>query len=143
YPAGCVLHGVAGVEQNGDLRIGFAAVAFEIAALGASEEIPVHVAQVVSGHVGPVLGEFLAEAKIRRAMQAGDKAVHDRLCEQVQRGDTCQYRGIEESLLHQLSPGRGTWAMSRVTISSASIRSDSAWKFRRSLCRRIGATTEV
>ena len=82
-------------------------------------------AQIVSRRVGAVLGKLLAEAEVRRTMQAGDKAIHHRLRHQVQRGDAGQHRGIEKAL-HQLSFGRGTWSTSRFRISSASMRSDSA-----------------
>src|SRR6266576_1575024 len=99
-------------------------------------------AQIVTGYVSTILGELLAETEVRRSMQAGHKAVHHRLCQQVQGGDAGQHRGIEEAL-HQLSFGRGTCANSRLRISSASIRSDSAWKFRRMRCRNTGNVTDV
>src|SRR5579862_742436 len=39
--AGRVLHGVAGVEENGELTVGFSAIPLEIAALSASKKIPI------------------------------------------------------------------------------------------------------
>ena len=68
-------------------------------------------AQIVARRVGAVLRELLAEAEVRRAVQAGHKAVDDRLRQQVERGDAGQHLGIEKALQHQLSFGRGTCAI--------------------------------
>ena len=81
------LHGIAGVEQHGEHAVRFAAIAFQVGALGAREDVPVHVAKIVAGRVGAVLGEFLAEAEIRRAVQPGDEAVDHGLRHQIQAGD--------------------------------------------------------
>src|SRR5882757_6870869 len=139
---GRVLHRVAGVEQDYNLAVRLSAIALQIATLCARKQIPVHMAQVVTWNVGAILGELLAEAEVRRSMQASHKAVHHCLCQQVQRGDAGQHRGIKEAL-HQFSFGRGTCANSRLRISSASIRSDSAWKFSRMRCRNTGSVTDV
>ena len=80
--------------------LGFAAVALEVGALGARKDVPVHVAQVVAGRVGAVFGEFLAEAEIRRAMQAVNESIDDRLGHQIQTGNSGEHRGIEEALQH-------------------------------------------
>jgi hypothetical protein len=79
------LHGVAGVEQDRELAISLAAIAFEIAAFRACEKIPVHMTQVVSRRIGAVLGKLLAEAELGRTMQASDETVHDRFCQQIER----------------------------------------------------------
>src|ERR1700688_4824276 len=50
-----VVHGIASVEQDGELAIGISAIALQVAALGAGKQIPIDVAQVVSGGVGAVL----------------------------------------------------------------------------------------
>ena len=68
-----------GVEQDQQLRIGFAAVALEEARVGAGEDIPIDVAQIVARRVGAILGEFLGEAEVRRAVEAGDEAIDDGL----------------------------------------------------------------
>ena len=92
-----VAHGSAGIQQQGELRIGFAAIAFQIHALGAREDVPIHVAQIVAGRVGAILGEFLAEAEVGRAVQARDEAVHHGLGHQVEVRDAGQHRRIDET----------------------------------------------
>ena len=44
-------------------------------ALGAREDVPIDVAEIVAGGVGAVFGEFLTETELRRAVQAGHEAV--------------------------------------------------------------------
>ena len=92
------LHGVAGVEQHGEDAVGFAAIALQVGALGAGEDVPIHVAQVVARRVRAVFGEFLAEAEIRRAVQAGDEAVDDGLRHQIQAGNSGEHRRDRESV---------------------------------------------
>ena len=91
-----------------------------------ANKIPIDMAQIVPGRIGAVLGELRTEAKIRRAMETGDKAIHHRLGEQVQAADTGQHTGIEKALQHQASFGGGMCSIRRRRISSASTRSDSA-----------------
>src|SRR5271163_1907554 len=98
--------------------------------------------QIVAGSIGAILSELLAESEVRRPVQASHKTVHHRLSQQVQGRDAGQHRRIEEPL-HQLSFNLGTYPNSRVRISSASIRSDSAWKFNRMRWRNTGRTTDV
>ena len=74
------------------------AIAFEEAAVGAGEDIPVDVPQVVALGVGAVLGEFLGEAEVRRAVEPGDEAVDDGLGDQVEAGDGGESGGVEEAL---------------------------------------------
>ena len=57
-------------------------------------------AQIVSRRVGAILGELLAEAEVRRAVQAGDKSIDHRLRQQVERRDAGQHGGIEKALHH-------------------------------------------
>ena len=80
------------------MAVGFAAIALQVGALGAREHVPVHVAQIVARRVGAVFGELLAETEIRRAVQAGDEAVHHGLRHQVQAGDAGEHRGIRKRL---------------------------------------------
>ena len=82
---------------NVSWRIGFAAIALQIHALGARENVPIHVAQVVTGRVGAILGEFLAESEVGRAMQARDKSIHYCFGHQVQVRDAGQQRRIDET----------------------------------------------
>ena len=55
------------IEQLG---IGLAAIALEEAFVGAREDVPIDVAQIVALGVSAVLGEFLGEAEIGRAVEA-------------------------------------------------------------------------
>ena len=64
-----VRHRCAGIEQQRELRVGLAAIALQIHALGSGENVPVDVPQVVAFGVGAVLGELLAEAEVRRTVQ--------------------------------------------------------------------------
>src|ERR1700728_984977 len=47
-----VLHGVARIQQNRELAVGLAVIALHVSAFCAREQIPVHVAQVVSRRIG-------------------------------------------------------------------------------------------
>jgi hypothetical protein len=76
-------------------------LALEVSALGAGKDIPVHMAQIIARRVRAVFREFLAEAEIRRAMQAVDESVDDSLRHQIQTGDSGEHRGIEETLQHR------------------------------------------
>ena len=117
---GRVLHGVAGVEQHGQQAVGFAAIALQVGALGAGEDVPVHVAQVVARRVGAVFGELLAEAEIGRAVQARRRIRRppssppgpDRKCRRAptDRGKRCTSSG--------LLTGGGICSSSRRRISS-------------------------
>ena len=60
-------------------------IALEEAAVGAGEDVPIDVAQVVALGVGAVLGELLGEAEVRRAVESGDEAVDHGLGDQVER----------------------------------------------------------
>jgi cobalamin biosynthesis Mg chelatase CobN len=71
-PVRAVAHRGAGVDQQSEPGVGLAAVALEIAPFGPREDVPVDVTKVVALAVGAVLGEFLAESEIGRAMQAGE-----------------------------------------------------------------------
>ena len=79
-----VAHGRAGVEHQRELRICFATIALQVHSLGAGENVPIHVAQVVAGRVSAILGELLAESEVGRAMQARDKTIHNCFGNQVQ-----------------------------------------------------------
>ena len=81
------MHGVAGVEEDGERTVGLAAVALEVHALGAGVDVPIDVAEIVAGGVGLVFGELLGEAEIGGAMEAGDEAVDYRLGDELEAGD--------------------------------------------------------
>ena len=96
-PVRAVTHGRAGVEHQSELRIGLAAIALQVHALGAGEDVPIHVAQVVTRRVSAILGELLAETEVGRAMQARDKTIHNCFGNQVQVRDSGQERRIDEA----------------------------------------------
>src|SRR5215831_5519292 len=120
-----VLHGIACVEQYRQQTVRFAPVALQVRALGPRIHVPIDVTQIVARRIRAVLGEFLAEAEVRRAMQARDEAVDDRLGDEVQSGNRVEHSGIEKPL-HQEALGGGVTSISRRKISSESMRSDSA-----------------
>ena len=64
---GAELHGVAGVEQDGQHRVGFAAEALENEAFAAREDVPIDMAKIVAGSVGDVFGELLGLSSAQRA----------------------------------------------------------------------------
>src|ERR1700722_20588733 len=68
-------HRVAGVKQHGEDAVRFSAIAFEVGALGAGEDVPVARPQLVAWRAAAVFGDFLAETEIRRAMQAVDESI--------------------------------------------------------------------
>ena len=89
-----VRHGRRSIEQDQQLRIGFAAIALEEALLGAREDVPIDVAEVVALGVGAVLGEFLGEAEIGRAVEPGDEAIDDGLGDEVEAVDGGEGGGV-------------------------------------------------
>src|ERR1700722_16032279 len=99
---GAELHGVAGVEQNGEEAVGFAAVALEDQLLAACVDVPIDVAEIVAGIVGLIFGELLAETEVRRAVEAGDEAVDHGLGDEVEARDGGESGGIEEALQQEL-----------------------------------------
>src|ERR1019366_5388762 len=90
-----ISHGLAGVEQDEQLHVRLALEALQIKALRAGENVPIDVAEIVSLNVLLILGELLAEAELRRAVQPRDTAIHHRLRDKVERRYGRQYRGIE------------------------------------------------
>ena len=68
--------------------------------VGAGEDVPIDVAQVVALGVGAILGELLGEAEVGRAVQAGDEAIDDGLGDEVEAGDGGERGGVEEALEH-------------------------------------------
>src|SRR5262249_38660714 len=73
HAARAVVHRRAGVEQDHQPRVGLAFIATDVSSLGARVDIPVDEARIVAFDVGAIFLEFLAEAVVRRAMQAGEK----------------------------------------------------------------------
>ncbi len=95
---GAELHRVAGVEQDRQQAVGFAAKALQIHPLGSGVDVPIDVAEIVAGSVGAIFGELLAETEVGRAVQAGDEAIDHGLGDQIEAGDAGEDGGIEEAL---------------------------------------------
>ena len=78
-PGGCArpVHRPARVEDERGAQVGFFLELFDDPAIGPCRDPPVEVAQVVAGLIGAVLGEFRRESAARRAVKAGQEAVHD------------------------------------------------------------------
>src|ERR1017187_9487913 len=121
-----VVHGIARVEQHREQAVCLAAIALDAGALGAGKNIPIHVPQVVARRVSAILGEFLAEPEVGRAVQTRDESIHDRLGDQVETRKRAKYRRIEKTLHGQAPLGGGMCSSNRLKISSESTRSDSA-----------------
>ena len=86
---GAESHGSRGVEQNEQLAIGLSAVFLQKAFIGAGEDVPIDVAQVVALAVRAVFGKLLGEPEIGRPVQSRDEAVDHGLGDQVE----ARYRG--------------------------------------------------
>ena len=95
---GAEAHAGAGVQQHHHLRVRFAAIPLQVRALRSREHVPVHMPQIVARCIGAVFRELLAEAEIRRPVQARHEAVHNRFRHQIQAGDLSQNGGIEKAV---------------------------------------------
>lgn len=60
-----VAHRSTGVNEQMYSRVSVALILFYVEPIGASEQLPIEVAQIVAGHVLPMLGEVGREAEIR------------------------------------------------------------------------------
>src|SRR5262249_706027 len=83
-------HRGRGIEQEEDLRVGLTAIALEVAALGAREDVPIDVAEIVAFGVGAVFGELLGETEVGGAVHAGYEGVDDGFGYKVKRGNRGQ-----------------------------------------------------
>src|ERR1044071_6182771 len=80
-----VMHRPARVHQERDLRVRVGAVLLDEEAVGAPEQTPVEVAQIVARVVLPVLRELGREPRERRTVQPRDEALDHRPRQQLQR----------------------------------------------------------
>jgi len=93
--AGAEGHGGAGVEEEPAPEVGFVLVFFDEMAVGAGEDAPVEVAQVVAGSVLAVFGELGGKAGERTAVEAGADAFHDEARAEFEVADGEEGGGIE------------------------------------------------
>src|SRR5262249_14420724 len=73
-----VVHRGARVDQQMDLRVCVSLIFFYVEAIGASQQLPVEMSEIVARHVLPVLGEVGREPEVRRAVKTRDEAFDDR-----------------------------------------------------------------
>ena len=76
WPGG-VGHRLARVQQQIEQEVGLLLVLLEVKLVGLGPDLPVHVADVVAGHVLAVLGELDGEAVIRAGVHARHVAFDD------------------------------------------------------------------
>src|SRR5205085_11647604 len=86
--------------QDEQLTVRLASIPLQIAAIGARENIPIDVPQIVTLRVSPILRELLAKSKIRRPMQPRDEAVDHSLSNEVKRRNSREGSRIQKSLQH-------------------------------------------
>ena len=94
-PAGGVVHGLRGVQQDVGVEVGLLLVLLDVETIGAAEDLPVNVTDIISGDIFPVLGKLDAEAVIRTSMQTRDETLHDQPGLDLQPGYAVEDLGIE------------------------------------------------
>ena len=82
-----VIHRRAGVDQQVTLRVRVGAIFLDEVTIGAPEQTPVEIAQIVAGIVLPILGELGRETREWRTMQARHETLDHRTREQLKRTD--------------------------------------------------------
>ena len=83
------------VDEYITFEIGFFFKLLHVKTVGFAVNFPINVADLVAGHVLPMLGKFDAEAVIRAAMQAGDEAFDDQARTQIHIGQARDRGGLE------------------------------------------------
>ncbi len=100
-----VAHGRRHVEGNHHVGVGFRLEGFDVDAIGAGEDAPVHLSHVVPRRVLAVLGEVRRDAEVNGFVQAADETVHHRAGDEIQVVDPREHVGIEK-LRRRGAPGR-------------------------------------
>ena len=85
------------VQDHGEVRVGVGLVLLYVVPVRAGVQAPIDAADVVPGHIAPVLGKIDGRAKVRRAMDAVDEAIDDRSRHELEVPDTRQNDGIDEA----------------------------------------------
>ncbi len=96
-PLASEAHRAGDVEQEGEAGVGVGFELLHVEAVGAGEEPPVDAADVVSRHVGPVLGEVYGSSEVGRAMKAADEALDHRAGEEAQVRDPRENVRVDEA----------------------------------------------
>lgn len=89
-------HRTTRVDQDHRAKVRFLFELFDEQSIGTSQDPPVEVSKLVPRLVGAVLGEFHRESAKRRAVQAGEKALHDALGDNLYAPQPSNLGGIEE-----------------------------------------------
>src|SRR2546430_15575905 len=95
-PAASEIHRAGDVQQQAEVRVGVGLELLDVKAVGARPESPVDATDVVTGHVGPVLGEVDRQAEVRRVVQAGDGSFDHGPSQEVEAVDPGPDPGGEE-----------------------------------------------
>ena len=77
------------------VEVGLLLVLLDIEAVGAPEDLPVDVANVIAGDIFPVLGKLNTEAVIRAAMESRDESLDDKPGLELQPGDPVENLGVK------------------------------------------------
>ena len=103
-------HRRAGIEHQHGAQVGFLLELLHVEAVGAAQELPVHVAWFVAKLVLPVLGKLDRKPAPRRTVQAGEKALDNALGEDF---ETAKPRDVV--WLQEIGASRGarawTWGV--------------------------------
>ena len=107
-------HRRAGIEHQHRAEVGLLLELLDVEAVGAAEQLPVHVARFVARLVLPVLGELHRKPAPRRTMQAGQKPLDDALGEDFEAAEAGDIVGLQEI---GANGGRGvrTWGSKKVS----------------------------
>ena len=91
-----VIHRAAEIEQQRGAEVRFLLVFADVKAVAAPEDAPVNVPDFIAGDVLAMLLKLDAESLVRRAMQAGAKALDDLARDDLEVADLLQIGGGEE-----------------------------------------------
>jgi hypothetical protein len=78
------------------LRVGVCAIFLDVVTVGAPQQLPIQIAQIVAGHVLAMLGEFGREASVRRAVQTRYEPFDYRARQQFERRDSREHFGRQK-----------------------------------------------
>src|SRR5262245_25459980 len=133
-------HRRAGVDDHYRREVRRLAKLLGVDAIGAGNELPVHVLQIVAGTIVTVLAELGAVTVKRTAMQAGHEAFSKNARHELEVADSAQKTRVEYAA-GRVRHVTGTDSSSWPTTWSASTPSASAWKLSSTRWRRTGSAT--
>src|SRR2546426_9622357 len=89
-------HRAARVHQTHRAQVGLLLELLHEQAVGPGEDLPIEVAQLVTGLIGAVLRELDGEATKRRPVDPAEKALHDPLRHDLDPAEASYLGGIQE-----------------------------------------------